>query len=77
MDRIIDALDGLPVATLLVILAALGGVYELVAGNIDYEHFLLGLGVASGGTAALGHVRNKAGKGVVVKPGPRKAVKRG
>lgn len=59
-----DFLDSLPVASLITILAALGGVYVLVTGQIDYQEFLIGLGVTTGGAAALGHVRTEAGKGV-------------
>lgn len=64
MDRLIDSLDSLPLASLAFIFGALGGIYCLVIGSIDYEHFLIGLGVLGGGSAALGHVRTQAGKGL-------------
>jgi hypothetical protein len=60
---IFAALDAIPLASVIAVLAALGGVYALIAGQIDYQQFLVGLGVSSGGVAALGHVRNQAGKG--------------
>lgn len=69
MNRLIDLLDSLPLATLLVVLGALGGVYALIHGDIDYEHFLYGLGVLGGGSAALGHVRTEAGKGLAHRTG--------
>lgn len=68
----IDLLDKLPLASMITILGALGGLYALLHGDIDYESFLIGLGVLGGGSAALGHVRNEAGKGLAsVKPSRR------
>lgn len=56
-------LDRIPLASVITVLAALGGVYALVTGEIDYQQFLIGLGVTGGGMAALGKVRNDVGKG--------------
>lgn len=63
MKTLLSTLDAIPLASIITVLAALGGVYALIQGQINYQEFLIGLGVASTGTAALGHVRNEAGKG--------------
>jgi len=63
MNLLIEKLDAIPLASVLTVLTALGGVYALLTGQITYEQFTLGLGVSTAGNAALGHVRNKAGKG--------------
>jgi len=61
----IAILDKIPLASVLTVLAALGGLYCLITGSITYQEFLVGLGVTGGGMAALGKVRNDAHKGQV------------
>jgi len=67
MNKVVDTLDSLPLATLVFVLGALGGVYCLIQGSIDYEHFLIGLSGLGVGSAAMGHVRTQAGKGLAPK----------
>lgn len=57
-------LNTLPLATVsfLAILAA--GLYCLIDGQITFEEFGVAVGAGGVGTAALGHVRNNAGKGI-------------
>lgn len=62
-NPIYSFLDAIPLASVITVLAALGGVYALVTGHIDYQEFLIGLGVVTAGSATLGKVRNDAGKG--------------
>lgn len=57
-------LDDLPIATLAFLAGAVGSVIALANGSIDYQAFLVGLGVLGGGTGALGYARTQAGKGV-------------
>lgn len=64
MNAFYDLLDKVPLASVLTVLAALGGVYCLITGQITYDEFLTGLGVSTAGIAGLGYVRNQAGKGI-------------
>ena len=59
-----DLLDHLPIATLVFLAGAVGSVIALAAGSIDYQEFLVGLGVLGGGTGALGYARAQSGKGL-------------
>jgi len=63
MNDALDKLDAIPLASVLTVVMVGGGFFALLTGQISYEEFLLGTGAATTGNAALGHVRNKAGKG--------------
>jgi hypothetical protein len=59
----VNLLNSIPLASVLTVLYALGGAYCLVTGQINFEEFGIAMGAAGAGNAALGHVRNQAGKG--------------
>lgn len=59
----LDFLDHLPVATLAFLVGAVGSVIALANGSIDYQQFLVGLGVLGGGVGVLGYARAQSGKG--------------
>jgi hypothetical protein len=62
-------LDKLPFATLQALIVDAVAIYCVVADKVpihsatDLLEFLAGLGIIHGGTAAIGYVRNQAGKG--------------
>lgn len=58
-----ELLDKIRLASILTIIGAIGGLYCLVTGQITYQEFGVGLGALTAGSAAIGQVRNKAGKG--------------
>ncbi len=60
-------LDNLPLATIGFIAIVIAGFYCLVTGQIDFATFGGAVGVGGVGTAAVGEVRTRAGKGVVVR----------
>jgi hypothetical protein len=60
----LELLNKLPLASVLAVLAAVGGVIALASGSISYDEFLIGLGVTTGGAGVLGEARNRAGHGV-------------
>lgn len=57
-------LDRLPLATIAFLAILAAGFYCLVDGQITFEQFGEAIGIGGAGTAALGYVRNQAGKGV-------------
>lgn len=59
----VEILNKIPLASILAVLAAVGGVIALVSGSISYDEFLIGLGVTTGGAGVLGEARNRAGHG--------------
>lgn len=56
-------LDELPLATIAFIVFALCGVYAFISSQITFEELGTALGLGGVGTAAIGEVRNRAGKG--------------
>lgn len=57
MTAINSIIDRLRLASLLTILGAAGGLYALIAGEIDYNEFMVSLGALSAGTGLLGMAR--------------------
>lgn len=60
MDGLFDLIDDIPVPTIMAVGAAIGAIIALANGSIDFEQFLLGIGVAGGGSGALAFGRAQA-----------------
>jgi hypothetical protein len=56
--------DNIPLATVIALAAIVGGIIALISGSIDYQEFLIGIGVTTGGAGVLGEARNRAGRGL-------------
>lgn len=56
-------LNELPVASLTFVAVVVAGFYCLVTGSIDFQEFGVALGIGGVGSAAVGKVRNDAGRG--------------
>lgn len=63
LEELISALDRVRLASVITVIAAIGGLYALITGQITYVEFGAGLGAASLGAGAVGQVRNNAGHG--------------
>ena len=57
-------LDNLPLASIAFLAIVVAGFYCLITGSIDFQEFGVALGIGGAGTAAVGEVRTRAGKGV-------------
>ena len=58
----LNALNQLPVATLIALAAIVGGLIALANGDIDYQEYMIGIGAASAGAGVLGSARVQAAK---------------
>lgn len=56
-------LDQLPLASIAFLAIVVAGFYCLIDGQISFDEFGAAIGAGGVGTAALGYVRNAAGKG--------------
>jgi hypothetical protein len=59
-----DVLSRIPLASIIAVLAVLGGLIALVGNDITYEEFLKQTGFFLAGAGVLGIARNQAGHGV-------------
>ncbi len=57
-------LDNLPLGTIITLAGIVGGIIALANGSIDFQEFLLAIGVNSAGAGLIGQARNAAGKGI-------------
>lgn len=64
MNSLVNALNKIPLASVLTVLTAAGALYALVDGQIDFVEFAAVVGGVSAGTGVLGMARNGAGHGV-------------
>jgi hypothetical protein len=63
MDKIITLLDRVRLASVITVLAIIGGLIALAQGQIDYVEFAATVAAVSGGAGLLGAARNGAGHG--------------
>lgn len=64
MNQLTQLLNRVPLASVITLLVVAGGLYALIAGQIDYIEFSAAVAAASAGSGVLGIARNKAGHGV-------------
>ncbi len=57
-------LNDIPLASVIAVAAVIGGLIALIAGDISFEEFLVGIGATTAGAGILGQARNGAGHGV-------------
>jgi len=57
-------LDDIPMATVIAIAGIIGSIIALIAGDIDFDNFMLAIGATTAGAGVLGVARNQAGKGL-------------